>query len=248
GSSCNPVDYSPLKAIFAFSDSNIAITSGGSIGWFNGKINRADCGIRPLLSGAINKMWGSSSSDLYVVGNGGNIAHYNGTSWQKIESGTSSIINDVWGTTDKNGKVIVYCPVSSFFEPGDKKILRITDYIVDSFQWNKDVRLYSAWAAGENYLFVCGEGAFENKFGYWNQINLPAVGMNSVRGNNINDIFIVGDYGFISHFNGVNWKVMGSPNDNGYSKVNVKRDVVVISGQSQGYGIIRIGIRNSLKN
>ncbi len=241
---CSAVYYPPLKAIWAFSASNIVVTNGGSIGWFDGKKVRLDCGINPLLTGAINKIWGSSSSNLYVVGNSGNIAHYDGMSWKKIESGTTSIINDVWGINDKVGNSILYCPVSSFFEPGDKKILKITNNKVDSFLWNKDVRLYSSWTAKENFLIVCGEGAFENKFGTWNQIALPEVGMNSVRGNNINDIFIVGDYGFISHFNGINWKVMSSPIDKGYSKVNIKGDVVVICGQNQGYGIIEIGKRN----
>jgi len=241
---CSAVEYPPLKAVWTFSDSNIVITNGGSIGWFNGETVKLDCGVNPLLTGSINKMWGTNNSNLYVVGNGGNIAHYDGKSWQKIESGTTSIINDVWGIKDKVGNSILYCPVSSFFEPGDKKILKITNNKVDSFLWNKDLRLYSAWTDKENFLFVCGEGAFENKFGTWNQIALPEVGMNSVRGNNINDIFIVGDYGFISHFNGVNWKVISSPNDKGYSEVNIKDDLVVICGQNQGHGIIEIGNRN----
>ena len=46
---------------------------------------------------SMNKIWGSSSNDLYVVGNNGKIAHYNGTSWQRIESGTTLNINDIWG-------------------------------------------------------------------------------------------------------------------------------------------------------
>ena len=31
----------------------------------------------------MNKIWGSSSNDLYVVGNAGNIAHYNGSKLDK---------------------------------------------------------------------------------------------------------------------------------------------------------------------
>ena len=102
-SSCNPIDYSPLRAIWFFSDTNIVVTGGGSIDWFDGKTNRVECSIRPLLTGAINKMWGSSSSDLYVVGNGGNIAHYNGSSWTKIASGTTLDIQDIWGSTNEKG-------------------------------------------------------------------------------------------------------------------------------------------------
>lgn len=237
---------SGCQALFLFADNTLAISSNVQT-----YILKPDGSSKIIKMGfqwkdrfTINKMWGTNSSDLYAVGNGGNIAHYDGKNWQKIESGTTSIINDVWGIKDKADNLILYCPVSSFFEPGDKKILKITNNKVDSFFWNKDIRLYSAWTAKENFLFVCGEGAFENKFGIWNQITLPEVGMNSVRGNNINDIFIVGDYGFISHFNGINWKVMSSPNNIGYSKVTIKNDVVVICGQNQGHGIIEIGKRN----
>jgi len=62
---CSAVEYPPLKAIWAFSDSNIVITNGGSIGWFDGKRVKLDCGVNPLLTGAINKMWGTGSNDLY---------------------------------------------------------------------------------------------------------------------------------------------------------------------------------------
>ena len=37
-----------------------------------------------------------------MVGNNGQIAHYNGTNWQRIESGTTLNINDIWG--DYNDK------------------------------------------------------------------------------------------------------------------------------------------------
>ena len=33
---CSAVEYPPLKAVWAFSGTNIIVTNGGSIGWFNG--------------------------------------------------------------------------------------------------------------------------------------------------------------------------------------------------------------------
>ena len=90
---------------------------------------------------------------------------------------------------------------------GDKKILKIVDGKVDSVNWSKDVRLYSAWTNNENFLYVCGEGVFVNKFGTWEQINLPPITTNSIRGNDINDIFAVGSLGTIFHFNGISWQI-----------------------------------------
>jgi hypothetical protein len=145
-SSCNAVDYAPLKAIWTFSDKNIVVTSGGSIGWFNGITNKPDCSIRPLLTGSINKFWGSSSNDLYAVGDGGNIAHYNGSSWTKIESGTTTNINDVWGIIDPiTQEKRIFCAVSYVFEPGDQKILTIRNNKVDSLSWTTGRRIHSIW-------------------------------------------------------------------------------------------------------
>ncbi|MCW8816655.1 MAG: glucosyl transferase [Ignavibacteriaceae bacterium] len=201
--------------------------------------------IDPVFIGVgINRIWGNDDG-IYVVGNDGFIAYktVNG-GWNRIFSGTETRINDVCGITTSQNETVLYCPVSSFFVPGDKKILKITDGKVDSVYRNRDVRLYSAWAVNENILYVCGEGVYVNKFGTWDEIDLYPVGTNSVRGNDINDIFVVGDYGTIFHFNGISWQMLSTPNNKGYSKVAVSRNIVAICGNYQGQGLIEIGIRN----
>ncbi|MCX5990868.1 MAG: PKD domain-containing protein [Chloroflexi bacterium] len=45
----------------------------------------------------LNAVWGSSASDVYAVGNGGTILHYNGTSWSAQVSGTTNDLLGVWG-------------------------------------------------------------------------------------------------------------------------------------------------------
>ena len=230
----------PTRSIFAYSGNNIWVSSNSQIVHYNGENQLStEC-----ISVSVNKLWGSEENNLFAVGNNGKIAHYYASQWSSIESSTSSIINDIWGITNRQGKLILYCPVSSFFVPGDKKILKITGSIVDSVEWNRDVRLYSAWTSNDNFLYVCGEGAYVNKFGKWEKISLPEVGTNSIRGNDINDIFIVGDYGFKAHFDGVRWQVLSTYNERGYSKVDVKGNIVAICGNYNGKGLIEIGIRN----
>ncbi|MFZ1279327.1 MAG: glucosyl transferase, partial [Ignavibacteriaceae bacterium] len=100
---CGSTDLTPYpaKAIFAFDNGEIWISSSGD------KIAILENGIQidkfclpSNVSMSINKIWGSSSNDLYIVGNGGNIAHYQNGSWSKIESGTTTNINDIWGYYD----------------------------------------------------------------------------------------------------------------------------------------------------
>ncbi|AFH50646.1 Hypothetical protein IALB_2943 [Ignavibacterium album JCM 16511] len=231
--------------VFAFSSNDIWFE--GNIHW-NGSTYTAYMNGWPLMPNGdgwqVNKMWGSSSSDLYAVGNNGNIAHYQNGSWTKIESGTTSILNDVWGIKNELNRTIVYCAASSFFVPGDKKILKITDAKVDSVNWNRDVRLYSAWTNNDNFLYVCGEGVFVNKFRTWSEINLQQVGTNSIRGNKLNDIFIAGDYGFKSHFNGLTWQVYNNNYLKGYSRLSFQGNIVAIAGNYQGKATVEIGRRN----
>ncbi|MBK7500058.1 MAG: hypothetical protein IPI19_13450 [Ignavibacteriales bacterium] len=60
-----------------------------------------------LRNGKLNKLWGISSNDLYAFGNNGNIAHYNnGSSWTKIESGTTLNLTDI---VDNIGKKFIFC-------------------------------------------------------------------------------------------------------------------------------------------
>ncbi|MEJ5262563.1 MAG: hypothetical protein WHT45_07775, partial [Ignavibacterium sp.] len=87
----------PIRTIFAFSANDIWFS--GYMRYFNGQFIELE--IPDILIGwGINKLWGSSSSDLYAVGNNGNIAHWDGVRWRKIESGTTVDLLDIWGTPD----------------------------------------------------------------------------------------------------------------------------------------------------
>jgi len=232
--------YPVIKSIFTFNENDIWFEAG--IHWDGIAFKQIPFNIQ--WNGNVNKLWGRSSNDLYAVGNSGNIAHYNGSRWTKIESGTTTNINDAWGIFE-NGKSTVYCPVSSIFNPPqDKKILKITSDKVDSISWEKDRIVYSCWTKNKNFLYVGGEGVYVNKFGNWSEIILQPVGTNSIRGNNINDIFIDGDYGFIAHFNGLSWHIYNNNYLKGYSRLSFKGNIVAIAGNYQGKAIVEIGRRN----
>lgn len=232
----------PMKSIFAFNANDVWIGLDQIINW-DGVIYKSVELPDVVFQSWINKIWGSSNSDLYVVGNNGNIAHFNGSNWTKIESGTTSIIGDAWGISN-DGISTVYCTVSSFFEPQkDRKILKIVNSEVDSISWKENKLLYSCWTNGNNYLYVCGSGVYQNKSGQWQQENLPSVSMNMVRGNAINDIFIIGDFGLAAHFNGSSWQVY----NDGFGDIwglAFQQNLVAFVGQKNGYGAITIGNKN----
>ena len=43
-------------------------------------------------------IWGTADDDIFVVGGFGTILHFDGSSWNKMESGTEERLYDVWGT------------------------------------------------------------------------------------------------------------------------------------------------------
>jgi hypothetical protein len=48
----------------------------------------------------LNGVWGSSSTDVFVVGRFGMILHYDGTSWSAMSSGTTDSLLGVWGSSN----------------------------------------------------------------------------------------------------------------------------------------------------
>ncbi|MBK7498905.1 MAG: hypothetical protein IPI19_07320 [Ignavibacteriales bacterium] len=142
---------------------------------------------------------GSSNNDLYAVGNNGYIAHYQNGSWTKIESGTTTNINDVWGVFDQsNNQQMFYGAVSFVAQTGDQKILKIQNNKVDSLHWNTGRRIHSVWTFNNRFLYATGGGIFENKRGYWNEITeVPLYYSRNIRGTNNNNIFVCG---ILEHF------------------------------------------------
>ncbi len=95
----------PLDGIFAFSATDIWMVGslpihGDGANWTMYDLRSA---VDPNLS--LTKVWGSRSNDIYFVGRNGSIAHYNGSSWTKIESGTSIDFQDIWGIKNEDGNV-----------------------------------------------------------------------------------------------------------------------------------------------
>ncbi|HQI39967.1 MAG TPA: glucosyl transferase, partial [Ignavibacteriaceae bacterium] len=202
--------------------------------------NRADCGIRSILTGSINKLWGSSSNDLYAVGNNGNIAHYNGQSWSKIESGTDLNINDIWGISDGNGGFNKYLAAYNAMLKLDanKNLSRI--------EAESGMHIFSIWGYTNQLIYVVGgenDALYKNY--KWEIINDPLVNtLYRIKGQNYNDVFGISSLGTILHFNGYNWGSINVPVENIFLELNVKGNVIASVGWRGEEAAITIIRRN----
>ncbi len=241
-SACSSIDYAPLKSIYAFAENNIVVTSGGGMWWFDGNKWNAECSINPLLTGAINKLWGRSSNDLYAVGNGGNIAHYSNGSWRKIESGTTIDLLDVWGTPD--GSIVWACG----YDPGYYKtvLLQYKSKVIKKFYEGSPnnqingfyVGLFDGiWTDSDNITyFINWGGICSINFNDFNNFKLFTPVLSDIgfamSASKKNNIFITGQHGLLAHFNGLSIKeyVELRNNKDYLYGINVKIDLVCSIG------------------
>ncbi|MBZ0198851.1 MAG: glucosyl transferase [Ignavibacteriaceae bacterium] len=238
----------PAKGIYAFDNDNIIVSSNSQLTYIrNKKQIKTEC-----LPVSVNKLWGSSSSDLYAVGNNGNIAHYDGSNWTKIESGTTLPINDIWGDFSKNSNTweILAVAGNKYFDYG-QEVLNIRETGVSKINktglpWS----LSSTWFKADREYFIAGDGLFFiNKMNYdWKKEDrlLPFY-KDRIRGDSINNIFVSGSNGFLAHFNGYTWYNYldnGIPYFRGRSlSVAVKNNIVVTVGWKESSAIIITGKR-----
>ncbi len=187
------------RDILSFGKNDIWLTS--YMHW-DGSEFKTKSFINPLF--VENKMWGTSSTDFYTVGNNGEIAHYQNGAWYNITSNTTQEIHDIWGAPDKK---TILCAVSSKYHGGEQKILKISGNQADTILWSTGRAAYSLWTDKGFPVFVCGEGIFTNKSNIWKEVPGFSVNYsNQIRGTGLNNIFVAGDFGLFLHYNGSTWK------------------------------------------
>jgi hypothetical protein len=238
----------PAIAIFAFNENDIWIGGGGRQLVKISGTTQTETVCAPF-SIVINKIWGTSGDDLYIVGNNGNVAHYNGTSWQKLESGTDVDIQDIWGVENNlSGETLILCAASYVAQTGEKKILSITNTTqVDTIFWGTGRRVHSLWFNSSNKLFASGGGVFIRNYNdHWvEQTELPLYFTERVRGKNKNDVFAVGHFGLIAHYNGSSWKTFPEASSAlVYTSLDYKNNLMVTVGYSQTQAVVQFMIKN----
>ncbi|MEP0823735.1 MAG: hypothetical protein HRF44_12900 [Ignavibacterium sp.] len=152
-----------------------------------------------LESISLSKAWGTSSDDIYFVGRNGSIAHYNGSSWQKIESGTDTEFRDIHGS----GSIILSVASSS-----DETVIQSLSggVAIDTLSWPNERRANGIWVSPAKKVFAAGDGVWQHVSAEWLRANGPAsVFYTAIRGNADNDIVTAAWGGNLAHYNGYTW-------------------------------------------
>ena len=230
--------YNPIYAVFAFNADDIWFGIGNLIHWDGTRY--FPIGISSVFPSLVNKIWGSSSEDLYAVGNNGNIVHYNGQSWQRIESGTNLNIGDIWGIFNGNDGYNKYLAAVN-------TMLIINEYgNLQRVITEQGHTLSSVWGISEKLLYTAGgNGLSLYKNNKWEKINKPDVNtIYNVRGQGHNDVFGLSSTFNLLHFNGYSWQYINIGGSNIYYRQEVKNELTVVVGWQGDKAVIIVIRRN----
>jgi hypothetical protein len=196
----------PAKSVFAFGSNDVWIAMDGSqvVRW-NG-ISQSQPICTPV---SINKLWGSSSEDLYAVGNNGNIAHWDGRKWTKIESGTDVDLKSVSG----NNNDLFISGYS--LDQSESLLLRLRNFQARTVWYNNNINgtdpygniIYSSKVIDNNLFLSSNRGIYRETIGIDNQTKylfpIPRR-VYRITGEMSNDVYTVGTSSSINHYNGLN--------------------------------------------
>ncbi len=206
-----------------------------------------------------NRMWGSDSGTLYVVGNSGMLAHSSdhGSTWQLLTTGTTLNLYDIWGSRDPaTGRNAVLCIASYLSQDRGNSVFSIDGSSVTALSTNG---LASAeeglWFAPNKKYLIVGQGIHSKRSlsdSAWTRYppgQVTRYSSTSVRGTDVNNIFIVGSFGEVVHFNGVSWHNYAGelplPPATTYSSVAVYGRQVMAVGfdNTSGAAVVLRGVR-----
>ena len=230
-------NYWVIRTIFAFSENDI---------WFSAFVrydgqNFIELPIPNILMGwTPNKIWGISDNDLYVVGNNGNIVHYQNGQWRRIESGTDLNIGDIWGIPDNNGGYNKYLAA-------DNSMIKIDNNgILSAMNGLSDQILISIWGKSERLIYTAGNGVVLYKNDAWEKIDKPETNsIYRIKGEELNEIYGISSPGnIIKYFNGYSWYSINTETANRYWRIDSKANEVVASGYSGEAAIVTIITKN----
>lgn len=164
------------------------------------------------LQMGINKMWGTSDKDIYAVGNSGNIAHYDGVSWKKIESGTTVDFTDIKGKLNhRTGKIEIFLvgqtQPNTIYNRGQLYKLegkQLTVVNTEGFS----LLYYDFDFEPERLYMVAGSGVWRSKYltREWNRESIIDDDFyQEIIIRDLNEIIVLGNFGNISYYNGVKW-------------------------------------------
>ncbi len=162
----------------------------------------------PMDSGTTSTLmdiWGSSGNDIFVVGDKGDVLHFDGSTWNSMESGTANWLWGVWGSS----------PTDVFAVGSHGTILHYNGSVWDSMSSGTDVFLQDVWGTSSDNVFAVGSSKTILHYDgvNWTAMDVDAptgYGGYGIWGDSSSDVFVASDQPAIWYYNGSAWSVLNS--------------------------------------
>lgn len=249
------ITSSGIEGIWAVDTSLIYFASGSILKYQNGDFENIIIPGNWQTGQRIEKLWGSSKSNIYGVGPWGTIVYYNGVKWTKIDFDTQWYFYNITGNKETG---VAYAVAIN--QVDDCVIVKIDDSNVSIYYQKSlsNIKVASRTITGiKNYLYISG-------FYYQNLICrlndkgdiqtihvLPlALGVRQSFALQSNDIFYAGEENSVArlvHFNGVNYKIFDFPqiDPDNYGGIYAIKDLAVSVGFTNNKAYLIIIRRSS---
>jgi hypothetical protein len=228
--------YSSIAAMYGANKTEIWFSNGGALALWDGKRYQSWCIPFSEIPGAVFKIF-KNTNKIYLAGIHGSLAVFDGTNFKNIATGTDNTFFD--GCTAGNKTL---CATSKWpaGETEPPTILVIENGQVS--RWIDSTMMLGMqgiWFDAQNNIFTCG---FRVKRWYdsaWiKEYPLTSGFLMHIRGQAWNDVFAVGHFGTVDHYNGKKWKHLteAEPTQNTvlYRVSYVKDNVYFIGTNLQG--------------
>ncbi len=157
----------------------------------------------PLGGSTYYAMGGSSDDNIFVGGDRGSAARYDGSEWRSIDISTSNSVQDFWGTGPDNMYAVTGTRSIYHFDGSGWSIELLERDFYSVAIWGSSAS--DIWVVGSGYEIAHFDGTEWEYFGLGDYYNLY-----DVWGAAYNDIYTVGYNGVVFHYNGSAWSPMSS--------------------------------------
>jgi Tol biopolymer transport system component len=185
-------------------DNVFAVGSSGTIRQYDGSSWRE---MTSNTTEALNSVWGSAANNVFAVGNNGTIRRYDGTIWISMSSGTTDPLMGVWGSSGDDVHVTGYFHLLRY----DGNTWSVTNGVVQA---------QSIWGTAPGDIYIVGYDPLHRDYhglvvhhdgNVLSRVTTSSgAGLHGVWGSGSNDIFAVGQWGAILHYDGSVWHQMSS--------------------------------------
>jgi hypothetical protein len=252
GTNWVPVENAGGSSIYGFSENDIWI-AGGAVFHYDGTVwNQIDAYTNnsqsiPLDTVLFNNspyhsIWGTSSDNLYFGSGRGNIIHWDGAKAEVVIDAGDYIIRDIHGVSENH--------IWAVGSDGSRFYDIVLHY--DGKNWQIEQNLpYPHIAPTSVFAFNLKENYIVGNrviFGMQGNFEIfpiqTAIYLKKIRGIAGNDFFVVGSFGLINHYNGLDWHRYDSISEGLLKGIYQTDNKVFIVGEKNGLAQIVIGVKN----